>query len=143
MANQNKKPPKAFSWIFMGTGISIILISMEVIVVDDAAVNAPLWVIGICGAIFFLAGLLIFLGEKSKYNNLLAVFLVAGMGAVGSWVALFGTDSSFSGGIPFLSPEFNISLARLLFGFGGLICFLIAGYAFKQQITRKEKSEQN
>lgn len=116
---------------------------MEVIVVDDAAVNAPLWVIGICGAIFFLAGLLIFLGEKSKYNNLLAVFLVAGMGAVGSWVALFGTDSSFSGGIPFLSPEFNISLARLLFGFGGLICFLIAGYAFKQQITRKEKSEQN
>lgn len=143
MANQNKKPPKAFSWIFMGTGISIILISLEVILVDDAAINAPLWVIGICGLVFFLAGLLIFLGEKSKYNNLLAGLLIAGMGAVGSWVALFGTDSGFAGGIPFLSPEFNVSLARLLFGFGGLICFLIAGYAFKQQIAPKEEPEQN
>ncbi len=141
MADQNKKPPKVFSWIFMGTGIGIILISLEVILVDEAAVNAPLWIIGICGVIFFLAGLLIFLGEESKYNNLLAGLLVAGMGAIGSWVALFGTDSGFSGGVPFLSAEFNISLARLLFGFGGLICFLIAGYALKQQFTKKEGSD--
>ncbi|WP_428235386.1 hypothetical protein [Gracilimonas sp.] len=141
MADQNKKPPRAFSWVFMGTGVGIVLISFEVILVDDSSVNAPLWVIGICGLIFFLTGVLIYLGEKSRYNNLLAAIMVAAMGTVGSWVALFGADSGFSGGIPLLSADFNLSLARLLFGFGGFLCFLIAGYALKQQFTRKENSK--
>lgn len=141
MEHPNKKPPKAFAWVFMGTGIGIILISFEVILVDDSAVNAPLWVIGICGLVFFLAGVMIFLGEKSQYNNLLAAILIAAMGTIGSWVAFFGTGDGFSGGIPFLSADSNLSLARLMFGFGGLVCFLIAGYALKQQFTKKEKSD--
>lgn len=141
MQPSNKKPPKAFAWVFMVVGIGITLISFEVILVDDSNVNAPLWVIGVSGFAFFLTGIMIFLGEQSKYNNLLAALLMAAMGTIGCWVAFFGMGDGFSGGVPFLSTDLNLSLARLLFGFGGILCLLVAGFVLKKQFTPKEKSD--
>ena len=137
MEQLNKKPPKAFSWLFIGSGIGIILISMGVIPIEESSLNAPLWIVGISGFVFLMAGVMILLGEKSPYINLLAAILIAAMGTIGGWVALFGAGSGFSGGAPFLSTDSNLSLARLMFGFGGIICFLIAGYALKQHFTKK------
>ena len=119
------------------TGLIIIALSLDLLPVDDSMFGAPVWVVGIAGSIFTITGLMILLGEKSKINNLLAAFLLTGMGLIGGWVGLFGSDEGFSGGIPFLPETVNISLARSLFGMGALICFLMAAYAFKLQFESK------
>lgn len=54
---------------------------------------------------------------------------------LGSWVAFMGDARYLSGGIPFLGAG-NVPLARIMVGFGALICWLAAiGYAV--QVARK------
>ncbi len=135
----NDKQKILFGWIFILTGLPFILISLEIISVDESTVHAPLWVIGLCGCIFSLAGIMIVLGEHSKWNNLLAAILILSMGSVGAWVALFGASENFSGGIALLSDSANTSLARWMFGAGALICFIIALYAIRVHFRPKQK----
>tara|TARA_R110000868_G_scaffold259361_14_gene517511 strand:- start:9070 stop:9417 length:348 start_codon:yes stop_codon:yes gene_type:complete len=99
----------------MGTGLAIILVSLDVISVEESAFNASKWVVGVCGFIFFLAGVMIFLEEKAKYTNLVGGILVLSIGIVGGWIAMFGNSDAFSGGLV-------IWVARGIFGFGALIC---------------------
>ena len=60
---------------------------------------------------------------------LIGVALFAAFAVLGTWVTFGGDPRYFSGGIPFLGAG-NISLARFMFGFGALICWLATiGYA--------------
>jgi hypothetical protein len=67
--------------------------------------DAPLWV----HAALYLAGVAMFFG----------------FAVLGTWIAFVGDARSFAGGIPFLGPG-NVSFARILFGFGTMICWLAA-----------------
>lgn len=127
------------SLLFFGTGMAIILASADVIPMDEAGLNAPRWVLGLCGFVFALAGVLIFIGDRSKWNHLLAAILVFAMGSIGAWVALFGDAANFSGGISLLSEGTNISLARIVFGFGALVCFLICIYGLNMHFKEEKK----
>ena len=72
---------------------------------------------------------------------LIGVAMFAGFAMIGTWVAFAGDAHYFSGGIPFLGL-YNISLARIAFGFGALICWLLIvephGFA-RLWLTGKEK----
>ena len=60
---------------------------------------------------------------------LIGVALFADFAVLGTWVAFLGEGRHFSGGVPFLGA-FNVSLARIMFGVGALICWLATiGYA--------------
>lgn len=50
-----------FSLPFLVAGAVIILISLEVIHVNPSSIHAPMWVLGVAGGVFFLAGLAVFL----------------------------------------------------------------------------------
>lgn len=126
-------------WLFIAIGLTVIALSLNLLPVVDSVFGAPKWIVGIAGSIFAIAGLIMLLGEKSKINNLLAGCLLAGLGLIGGWVGLFGSDEGFSGGLPFLPETVNISLARSIFGMGALICFLLAAYAFKLQYEYKNR----
>jgi hypothetical protein len=117
-----------------------ILIGIGIIPVDDSELNAPEWVIGLCGFVFSLAGVMILVGEKSPINHLLAGLLVLSFGCIGGWIALYGEAAHFSGGTPFLSNTQNVWIARVLFGSGSLLCFAVAFYTIKQYL-KKDKSE--
>lgn len=117
--------------LFFGTGLFIILVAIDIIPIDENDLNAPRWVLGMCGFVTSLAGIMVITGQSSKWNNLLAAVLIISMGTIGVWVALFSASENFSGGIPMLSETANISLSRWVFGIGAVICFAIAGYALK------------
>lgn len=68
-------------------------------------------------------------GHDSRINDLFASILLLIMGLVGAWVALFGPADAFSGGIPFLPTEYNIVIARWLFGSGAVVVFAFFVYA--------------
>jgi len=137
------KQQKIFGSIFFLVGLPIIGISLGIIEVDESTVHAPLWVIGACGLVFSLAGVMILIGDNStSINNLLGAILLLCFALIGGWIALFGGDENFSGGISLLSDSHNVSLARILFGSGSLICFAVFLYAMKLQFIGK-KSEKN
>ncbi|MEP1306490.1 MAG: hypothetical protein ABJK11_00495 [Balneola sp.] len=129
----SKTKLKLFAWLFILTGLPFILISLEALPIDEATIHAPKWVIGICGFIFSLSGVMVLLGEKSPVNNLLGGVLVLSFGLVGGWVALFGDASGFSGGLGILTNDQNVAIARFVFGSGAVLCFAIAFYAIKLQ----------
>ena len=56
---------------------------------------------------------------------LIGVTLFATFAVIAGWVAFGGDARHFSGGVPFLGA-WNVSLARVAFGFGALICALAA-----------------
>jgi len=136
-----RKTINKLGWLFIGVGLAVMALALGLLPLDDTNVTAPRWIVGIGGAIFATAGLMMLLGEQSPVNNLLAAFLLTGMGLIGGWVGLFGSDEGFSGGLPFLPETVNISLARGLFGMGALICFLLAAYAFKLQFEYKNRGD--
>lgn len=129
-----------YGLLFLGTGFAFILVSFGIIQLDESTIHSPMWVIGLCGVVFSIAGLMVFLGEKSRFSNLLAAILTLSFGSIGAWVALFAESSGFSGGLPFISNGTNAILARMMFGAGSLICFAIAVYAIKLQLKQKDKS---
>lgn len=93
---------------------------------------APMWVVALCGIVFLIAGCMIFLATHSRASDMLAAILCLLFGIVGTWVSLLSPSEGFSGGIPLLSQESNVTLGRWMFGGGAVICFAISAYAFRR-----------
>ena len=124
--------PRWFSLLFLGMGLFILGIGLGIVPTEEGSVHAPPWVISLCGAVFFLAGLSLLAGEKAHINSLIGALIGGGLGAVGLWVAFQGSAEHMSGGIPFVPRSVNIGLGRVMFGFGGLIGVLILLLGLRQ-----------
>jgi hypothetical protein len=107
-------------------------ISLGILPVDEAKVMAPAWVVAMSGIVFVIAGGMILLGNRSWANDLLAGILCLLFGIMGTWVSLFSASEGFSGGMPLLPHESNVTLGRWMFGIGALVCFAISAYAFRR-----------
>lgn len=115
-----------------------IAVALGIIPIGQGELTAPRSVIGGAGVAFVIAGLMILLGRYSRANNFLAGLLLLLFGAMGAWVALFSSDAGFSGGLPFLPAELNVSIGRWVFGIGSLICFALSLYAFRLAANRPD-----
>lgn len=115
--------------IVVSAGLLPLAVSLGVIKAQEGTVHAPMWVLGLCGLVFVIAGFMLLLGQRSRFNDLLAALICSCFGAVGLWVSLEGASENFSGGIPFVPSFTNVIIARWMFGSGAVICFLIALYA--------------
>lgn len=129
-ANPKKSHP-VIGWLCVCIGTGILLIALGLIPVDPATVHAPYSVLGLCGVVFFLAGVMILLGENSKYNSLGASVMLICFAIIGGWATVFASTEGMRGGLPFLSDGINVLLGKSLFGFGALVCAALAVYAFK------------
>jgi len=128
-----------FALLFIVVGLFIVAISAGWIPADNADINAPLWLLATVGGIFMLAGVMIIIGQNNRYNDLLAAVLMAGMGMIGGWVAVYSASGDISGGIFLLPSEANVMLGRILFGTGSLICFAMATWAASRFIRRRRE----
>ena len=111
-------------------------LSLGFLPVDEAALNAPLWVVAGAGFVFVIAGFKILLAKHSRANDLLAGALLFLFGIMGAWVSLFGSSEGFSGGLPIVSSEANVLLGRWIFGLGSLVSFALSVYAFRRAIRK-------
>ena len=151
MGAQKQASPAQMKSIGIGlavAGLWGITIGLEVLPVPGGRDNlhGPLWIAILLGVVVFLAGAACIIqgvGRANAYAELpadaplwmravqylIGVALFAAFAVLGGWIALAGDARHFSGGVPFLGP-FNVSLARIAFGFGALICALATiGYA--------------
>ena len=132
-----------FSGLFVLMGLLMLLVGMSIIEAPEESINAPLWVIRLCGFIFISAGIMIYLGEKNPYNHIFAAIIVFGMAAIGLWVSIFGDAKDFSGGLPLLGDETNVLLARLIFGSMAIMCIAIGIYALKKLFKKSYKNDRD
>jgi hypothetical protein len=93
--------------------------------------DTPLWVGGLAGFVFVLAGVMIFLRNHSRALDLAAAIILSAFALMAAWVAGYGSEG-MSGGMLFLPHEWNISIGRALFGFGSVLCMLGVAYALRR-----------
>ena len=151
MGAQEQASPATMKSIGIGLGIAGlygVLIGLGVVPVPGGRDNlhGPLWLATLIGIVVLLAGAACAIQGIGRANasaelpadaprwmraaqQLIGIALFAAFALLGTWVAFLGDARYFAGGIPFLGA-YNVPLARMLFGFGALICWLAAiGYA--------------
>lgn len=133
-ANAKKSSPAILGWVCLLLGIYLMLMALEWLPVEEGSVNAPLWVLALCGIVFICAGLMILLRQHKRLVDWLAALVCFSFAAVGCWVSLYAPAEGFSGGIPFLGQENNVVLARVVFAAGAVICLLMSIYALRQAL---------
>jgi hypothetical protein len=146
MSAQEQATPRQLRWISAGAlaaGFYFVLVGVEVLPVPGGRSNlhGPLWLVLVIGIAVFLAGaaaLIHAMGHADATGDLPAdaprslhiaqyvvgIVLFASFAMIGSWVAFAGEARQFSGGLPFVGATINVAIARLMFGFGALICWL-------------------
>ena len=118
-------PSPFFGLLFLAAGTGIMGMGLGVIPVDPATVHAPMWVLAVCGLVFVLGGVAVVGARWSRVREAAGIGIVLAMGLIGGWVALFGDSDGFSGGVPFVSPEANVVIARVVFGLGAGMCLAL------------------
>ena len=101
----------------------------------------PLWIVLLVGLAFFLAGAAVLIQVVGRANAsgdlpsqaplwmrvvqyLIGVTIFASFALIGSWVALAGDSRQFSGSFLIFDGPTNVTIARAMFGFGAVICWL-------------------
>jgi hypothetical protein len=105
-------------------------IGLGVIPYDSDKLHAPAWVVIFAGAAFWLAGLLLMARGKPRVTNGLAFVFLMMFSAIGAWVSVFGETGAFTSDDGALGGT-GIALARVMFGFGSLVCLLMALVALR------------
>ncbi len=108
------------------------LLAASSVIPVQTANGTPLWVLGLVGVIFVIAGIMIFLRNYSRALDLFAAIMLASFTLISGWITFHASSEGFSGGVPFLPNDMNVSLARVMFGIGTLLCFGIFLYALKR-----------
>ena len=108
------------------------LLSATGVLPIETANNTPLWVVGLAGLVFVIGGVMIFLKNHSRALDLMASIILASFALIAAWIACYGSAEEFSGGIPLLSQGTNVSLARVMFGVGAVVCFAGFLYAIRR-----------
>ena len=149
----NPRPAKWLGALAAAIGIFLMLLGLGIVPAGKANPNDPLWVGFVVGFVFLLAGLAVMLQDYAGANERgeipagapgwvraaqsLIVFLIfISFALIASYVALAGDARNFSGGIPFVGDATNVSIARIVFGIGALICWAVA-IAFAVARARK------
>lgn len=135
----NASHKQAARWagpLSLAVGVFILLVACGVIPAPEEDFHSPRWVLGVVAVIFSAAGISLIFPEEPRWLRLLVVALIPlGLGITGAWAALFSDATGFvvEGGLPFVSRETNIKIARSMFGIGAVICFLATALVLKGQ----------
>jgi hypothetical protein len=145
MSVQEQATPQQMRFVGIGcagAGLYFTLIGLGVLPVPGGRSNlhGPLWLALLIGLTILLAGVAAFIQSMGPANAtgdlpadaplwmraaqyLIGVMMFACFATIGTWVAFAGDSRYFSGGMPFVG-SLNVSIARVAFGLGALICWL-------------------
>ncbi len=112
-----------FGLLFVGFGIFPMLAAFDLGPLRQADINGPPWLAFAAGGVFVAAGLAVIAGPQRRLLNALLVLLVlAGMAALGNWIAFGAGERVCAGSFPlFGMHELSGLGCRIPFGMGALI----------------------
>ena len=121
MTVPEKRLPVGWALATIAMGLYPIALSLDLLPGQDS-LNGPPWVGVLAGGVFVLAGIAMLAGPQARVTHVLAAVLLLSLAAIGGWIAVAASSAGFSGGVPFLPGWLNVSIARVMFGCGALIC---------------------
>jgi hypothetical protein len=125
----------ALAFVAIACGVFALLGASDVLPMQTAN-DTPMWVVGLIGVMFVIAGIMIFLRNYSRALDFFAAIVLASFTLIFGWITVFASPEGFSGGIPFLPNDMNVLFARIMFGLGALMCFGGFLYAVKRFFRR-------
>jgi len=120
-------------------GLFVLLVGFDLIPADPESFNGPHWIVGLCGLLFFLAGVTVLVSGYPRLRLAIVALLLGLFGVVAGWMALFASPEGWQGGIPFFQDSVNALIARLLAGSGALILFFACLQVIRQIIRGEQK----
>lgn len=133
-SEQNMKSHPVLGWICILLGLYPLAIAFGYLNTESSSTNAPMRIVGMAGMIFIIAGCMILLRQHGRLVDVLAALICFIFAIVGVWVSIFSPSQGISGGLPFVSEELNIILARGVFGFGVIVTSLMCIYAIRRAL---------
>ena len=129
-------PPKWIGVLPLLVGGVIIAAATGLMPIDETKLHAPRWVLFLCGAAFVAAGGSVLTYDMPRARNLFAPLIVLCLGTIGLWIAIFGDAAYFGSNLP-LSREANVATARIAFGTGGALCYLLVAVTTIRGLLRR------
>lgn len=123
--NQKPLTPRGRLWfglVFVALGIMPMLATFDVGLLGPKDINGPAWLGLASGGAFVAAGLAVIAGpDRPLLNAILVILVVAGLAAIGNWIA-FGVGERVCGGsILFWSGGMSGLACRIPFGLGAVM----------------------
>jgi len=130
-----------FGLVFVAAGILPMLAAFDIGPLGQDDINGPPWLGFVAGGIFTSAGLAVIAGPRSPLlNSLFATLALAGLAAIGSWIAFGVGERACSGSIslPWLWSESGLSglACRIPFGLGAMITDAFLCYAILSTLQK-------
>lgn len=145
---------------FFLAGVAILFVALDWIVMDPSKIHAPRWVLGVCGGMFALTGMVTFYyglvnglegGSRASPDRdddgfyvggwLLGLVICTGMAVVAGWIAFGPGERAFSGSgsvgpVTARGSGGSESLGRWVFGFGAVLTGAFAVYGLVYGLRR-------
>lgn len=132
----NKSRDKFVLGVFaLFMGLNILLAAFGYGLMSDSAIYAPRWVVGIAGLVFLSCGVMLF-DTLHRLASLMAGIVTVGMAVICAWVALFGEDAYFSGGLSMVSQSAEVLIARIIFGLVALLGAAVTLNALRKSLQK-------
>ncbi len=119
---------------FILMGVLILLAAFGIGPMSGSRMNAPRWIIGLCG-LFFASGGVVLIAPTHKVASLAAGIAVMGITVICAWIALFGDAQYFSGGLSMFSRDTEVLIARALFGAVAILGVAISANAMRRGLN--------
>jgi hypothetical protein len=112
-----------FGLCFVGMGIAPVLATFDLGPLGTADINGPPWLGLVACGVFVVAGLAVIIGPgKPVLNGLLAFLVLAGLAALGNWIAFGVGERVCTGSVMFWADKQTAGLGcRIPFGIGAVI----------------------
>ena len=124
-----------FGLFFIAGGIFPFLAAFDIGPLGRGDINGPWWLGAVAGGIFIAAGLAVIAGESAAvFRNLMALLVVAGLAALGNWIAFGVGERACTGDLSFPGfggvDEYSGLACRIPFGIGALFIDAFLFYLF-------------
>ncbi len=111
--------------VCIALGASVCMIALNILPYEESKIHAPDWVILVSGAVFIFGGLAMIFQANQLVVSILGNLMVLSFACITAWIALRGPAEQFSGGIPLLSNQLDVKIARVMFGSCSVMCALV------------------
>lgn len=133
--------PAWFTAVFMGAGLLIVLMAVDVIPIDPASLYAPRWVLATAGVVFVIGGVMASVGQRHPLlNEGLAGLLIGCMALIATWIAFGPGEREFSGGISLgplaIGGSTAPSLGRVVFGLSAVLLWALVVYVIQRCVKQ-------
>ncbi len=125
----------AVAAVCLATGAGIAALAAGIIPSDESNFHAPHWVVGACGFVFMLAGVMILVPASApRLQSFLGAVFLSVFAAVPAWVAFGPGPRAFSGSVSFgaltSATHPGATTGRIVFGIGAVLVGALAAYAW-------------